>query len=92
MTSKWPNSEFLTNEVITVLKNAGGELSSADIDKFVISNLQIDPELLNQMHSGKRTEISYRLAWIRTKAKQLELIERTISGKWMLTKKGKLKS
>jgi hypothetical protein len=90
MSAKWPTSAVLTKEVLAVLRTSNGEVASSDIDRIVILNLNIDKDLLNQMRTETRTEISYRLAWVRTKAKQSQLIEKTQNRKWVITEKGRL--
>lgn len=89
MLSKWPTSSELTLHLLNVLVSLGGEANSSNIDKSVISKLNLDKELLEKMRTPTRSEISYRLAWIRTKAKQSELIEKTSARGWRITPKGK---
>ena len=44
-------------------------VSNKEIDAAVARFLDIPQHLLSKIHSGKRTEFQYRMAWARTKAK-----------------------
>ena len=60
-------------------------VSSKEINERVIQNLKLSEEQINLLHnSGKssRTEIAYRLAWVRTGLKKEGLISRHEDGKW----------
>lgn len=59
----------LVNPLLKVLAEAGRPLSNSEIEAAIIKNLQIPEHLVRLIHSGKRTELQYRLAWARTKAK-----------------------
>ena len=48
------------------------------------TDLEINSELATQIRSGNRTEVKYRLAWCRTKAKQQGLVERKPPNTWKL--------
>ena len=72
---KLPKSQDLVNPLIQVLSHAGRPLTNAEIELAIIEKLQIPPLLASVIHSGKRTELQYRLAWARTKAKSLGKIE-----------------
>ncbi len=43
--------------------------TNSEINKAVAEALKIPLNLLNEIHSGSRTEFQYRMAWARTKAK-----------------------
>jgi restriction system protein len=64
-----PKYVDLVNPLLKVLAEAGRPLSNSEIEAAIIKNLQIPEHLVRVIHSGKRTELQYRLAWARTKAK-----------------------
>ena len=88
MTVKFPDSSTLETSVLKAIKANGGLAKTAEIDKFVIEDLKLSSEQLVQIRSGNRTEIQYRLAWVRTKAKSRGLIEKVTNRTWKLTEKG----
>ena len=88
MTVTFPDSNTLEASVLKAIKASGGNAKTEDIDKFVGKDLQLSTEQLTQIRSGNRTEIQYRLAWVRTKAKSRGLIEKTANRTWKLTEKG----
>jgi restriction endonuclease Mrr len=84
MSVKFPDSSTLEASVIKALKANGGTARTEVIDKFVSDDLQLTQEQLAEIRSGNRTEIQYRLAWVRTKAKSRGLIEKTANRTWTL--------
>ena len=44
-------------------------MTNSEIENAVIKELAIPGRLVEVIHSGKRTELQYRLGWARTKAK-----------------------
>jgi restriction endonuclease Mrr len=84
MSVKCPDSSTLEASVIKALKANGGTARTEVIDKFVSDDLQLTQEQLAEIRSGNRTEIQYRLAWVRTKAKSRGLIEKTANRTWTL--------
>ena len=86
MTEKLPVSAQLESALLKVLREAGGPLKSTEIDEKVALELKLTPEQMAIFHSGSRTEISYRLAWVRTKAKKKGLLERLPTNKCILAK------
>lgn len=87
MTVKFPDSSALEASVIKALEANGGSARTDVIDKFVAEDLRLTPEQLGAIRSGNRTEIQYRLAWVRTKAKGRGLIEKTANRTWKLVSK-----
>lgn len=81
---KWPTSQELTETLLTVLRDMGGSGTASEIDKAVVSKLNLSVELLALKRDGNRGEIQYRLAWVRTKAKQKGLISRESNRVWKL--------
>ena len=88
MTVKFPDSSTLETSLLKAIKANGGIARTDEIDKFVSEDLKLSAEQLAQIRSGNRTEIQYRLAWVRTKAKSRGLIEKTANRPWKLTDKG----
>ena len=84
MTVKFPDTSTLEASVIRAIKANGGSARTEEIDKFVSEDLKLSSEQLAQIRSGNRTEIQYRLAWVRTKAKSRGLIEKTENRTWKL--------
>jgi restriction system protein len=64
-----PKYVDLVKPLLKVLAEAGTPLSNAEIEAAIIKDLQIPESLVSLIHSGQRTELQYRLAWARTKAK-----------------------
>jgi len=74
----------LVNPVIAVLTEAGKPLTNSEIESAIIEKLQISSSLASVIHSGTRTELQYRLAWARTKAKSLGRIDRPKRETWAI--------
>jgi len=66
---KLPRYQELIEPMLVFLKTHDGAATNKAIDEAVARNLRIPPNLLLEIHSGKRTEFQYRMAWARTKAK-----------------------
>jgi restriction system protein len=64
-----PKYVDLVKPLLKVLAEAGRPLSNHEIEAAIIKDLQIPDSLVSLIHSGRRTELQYRLAWARTKAK-----------------------
>ncbi|TRZ87078.1 MAG: hypothetical protein D4R83_03235 [Streptomycetaceae bacterium] len=84
MTSKMPTSVELNTSLLKILTQNPSGLTVREIDQAVIQDLGISSELAKQIRSGNRTEIQYRLAWCRTKAKKQGLVERMSPNTWKL--------
>lgn len=84
MSVNFPDSSILEASVIKALKSHGGIARTEVIDKFVCDDLKLTPEQRSEIRSGNRTEIQYRLAWVRTKAKGRGLIEKSANRTWKL--------
>ena len=84
MNSKMPTSSELSASLLKILAQHPDGLTVGDIDQAVIQDLGISSQLANQIRSGNRTEIKYRLAWCRTKAKKQGLVERKSPNTWKL--------
>jgi restriction system protein len=83
-----PKSQELLIPTLRVLSN-GETLSNVQIRSEVGKLLQIPNETMNLIHSGSRTELEYRLAWARTRARNDGLIESPNRSHWKITDKGR---
>ena len=79
-----PKYQDLISPMIRVLTDAGKPLSNSEIEAGVIAELNISINLSSEIHSGNRTELQYRLAWARTKAKSTGLIESPARETWRI--------
>lgn len=79
----------LFNPTLQALKRLGGSGSITEIEEAVIQVLGLSNDAANEIHSGTKTKLSYRLAWARTYLKNYELITNSSRGVWALTEKGK---
>jgi len=89
MNTLWPSSYELTKAILEVLVKFEGSATVEQLDKEVIDLLNLSSELKSKMRSGNRSEIQYRLAWVRTKAKQKGLITRESPKLWKITPEGR---
>jgi len=80
-----PKYQDLIKPLLSVLAAAGEPLTNAQIEKGVVSNLDIPESLSVLIHTGNRTELQYRLAWARTKAKSSGWIESPHRETWRIT-------
>ena len=88
MTEKWPTSAELTEAFLRVLSRSGGSANVTELDLGVIEEIKLSATLSEVKRSGNRGEIQYRLAWVRTKAKQNGLVTREADRNWKITDKG----
>ncbi len=66
---KLPRYQELIEPMLVFLRTHNGPANNSNIDDAVARILGIPENLLSEIHSGKRTEFQYRMAWARTKAK-----------------------
>ena len=66
---KLPRYQELIEPMLVFLKAHAAPATNAEINEAVAKILSIPQTLLSEIHSGKRTEFQYRMAWARTKAK-----------------------
>ena len=88
MSEKWPTSTELMEAFLSALSRLGGSANVSELDKAVIEAIKLSPTLLEIKRSGNRGEIQYRLAWVRTKARQNGLVTREANRNWKITDKG----
>jgi restriction system protein len=79
-----PRYVELIEPLLKVLTEAGKPLSNSQIEAAIIKDLQIPASLSSHIHSGNRTELQYRLAWARTKAKSSGKIVSTKRETWSI--------
>jgi restriction system protein len=89
MRTIWPSSSELTKAMLEVLVELGGSATVDQIDKGVIDLFDLSDDLKSKMRSENRSEIQYRLAWIRTKSKQKGLVTRESPKFWRITDMGR---
>lgn len=89
MENKWPSSARLTTTLLEVLVEMGDSGNVSEIDQAVQVKLNLSDDLINLMRSDTRSELRYRLAWVRTKAKSSGLVDRHSNRSWKITDKGK---
>ncbi len=83
----FPTSPQLESAVLNVLEK-NPNISSAMMDSIVSDTLKLSEEVRQLIHSGNRTELAYRLAWARTRAKKKGLIVQDQSNRtWNLATK-----
>jgi NAD-dependent SIR2 family protein deacetylase len=81
-----PSFDQIIKPVLLALKNLGGIAENDLIDEGVIKIMGLSKEISSILHGkGKRTEISYRIAWAKTYLKKYGLISNPSRGVWSLT-------
>jgi len=88
MPVNFPDSNTLEASVLRAIKAFGGSARTEQIDKFVSEDLNLTNEQVSLIRAGNRTEIQYRLAWVRTKAKSRGLIVKTANRTWKAIEPG----
>lgn len=83
-----PSSQNLVDPLLRVLNKSVNPMTNRELEVGVIDYLEIPDELVKLVHSGKRTELQYRLAWARTKAKSEGYICSPRREVWQLTLQG----
>lgn len=82
-----PQVDELYVPLIKSLKILGGSGNIEEINEKIYELEQYPDAALNIPHGDGRTEIEYRLAWARTKLKQLGILENSARSVWALTNK-----
>lgn len=83
-----PKYQDLILPMLKVLSRAGGPMTNEAIETAIVADLAIPNSLKTMIHSGKRTELQYRLAWARTKAKSMGWVSSPSREKWCITNQG----
>ena len=78
-----PNFNTLQGALLLMFKTFPGQtFTNLEIEKFVIQELGISENAQRIPREKSRTELQYRLAWARTKAKSAGLIVRNGTKSW----------
>jgi len=81
--SNLPNFSTLQEALLLMFKNFPNQsFTNEEIEKFVIRELGISEAAQQIAREKSRTELQYRLAWARTKAKGAGLIMRDGAKSW----------
>ncbi len=83
-----PKYQDLISPLLSVLSMAKKPLSNSEIEAGVIAKLNVPYVLSSMIHSGNRTELQYRLAWARTKAKSMGYISSPKRETWVICDEG----
>jgi len=83
-----PRSQELLQPTLIAISKLGGQAKIREIEFQVSQSLSLSEDSLLKVHSGSRTEFQYRMAWARTKAKSLGLLESPSREVWRLTQAG----
>ena len=81
---KLPKYQDLVPTLVKVMSMTGRPLTNSEIEARVIQELAIPESLTKIIYSGKRTELQFRLAWARTKAKSAGLISSPARETWRI--------
>lgn len=77
-----PKNSELAQLVAQIIRRSDGVATNEQIRTEVIKLLGLSEIAVSTIHSGKRTEIEYRLAWARTIAKKKNLIRSSGPKQW----------
>lgn len=83
-----PKYQDLISPMLQILTAAAKPLTNNEIELAIIAKIGIPGDLVSKVHSGKRTELQYRLAWARTKAKTCGWITNPKRETWCITPRG----
>lgn len=81
--SNLPSFNVLQEALLLMFKTFPGQsFTNLEIEKFVVQELGISDDAQKIPREKSRTELQYRLAWARTKAKGAGLIVRDDTKSW----------
>lgn len=83
-----PKHKNLFKPLIDALKELGGSGNNDEIVERIITNLNLNDEVINFRHSDYHTELEYQLGWTKTTLKNLGFVSNTKRKVWVLTQKG----
>lgn len=83
-----PTYDKLFNPLLVAIKKLGGSASIREQEQTVAEILNLNEREVNEIHSGNRTKLSYRLAWARNYLKRYGLLDNSQRGIWSLTAEG----
>lgn len=84
-----PPTQTLEWPAIKALRSLGGSGTVAEMEVEVADALRLTDSQRTLIRSGRRTELSYRLAWCRSCLKKVGVLENPRVGTWRLTPLGK---
>lgn len=87
-----PGVGALQGAILGALRNGGGSATVLDMLEHATREFGLSADQLAIVHDerrGKRSEVSYRMAWARTELRSRGLIEKVSHGCWVLTEKGR---
>lgn len=70
--------------LLALIETLGEEATAAVLDSAVADHFALTPEQRSFIHSGTRTELAYRCAWVRTAAKKDGMLIQTRARTWAL--------
>lgn len=84
-----PHEQKLMWPIITAMRELGGSARNTEIEQKVIEIENYSNELIAVMHTNLRqTKLQYRLAWARTRLKNIGALESRETTLWVLTDNG----
>ncbi len=85
-----PPRKDLYNPTISAIRSLGGSANIEEIKEQVIRDLNISDQAAEvTSNDGRRVELAYRLAWVRTVLKSHGIINNYERGIWSLTSQGR---
>jgi len=91
--SALPGVNQLADLILDVLRGTAlGTANVGEMHEAAVQHFSLDADQVAKAHDprrGRRTELSYRLAWGRTLLKNRGLVEQAARGTWRLTEAGK---
>ena len=79
-----PSVTDLYKPLLKALINLGGSGNIGEINEKVYEITKLPEDILSIPHGDGRTKVEYRLAWARTRLKNVGLLENTSRGIWIL--------
>ena len=80
------------NPILAVLRREGRPLTIEQLDRHVIAEMKLGPEVATIPHDVEkpdRSEVSYRIAWSRTYLKKAGFFDNPTRGQWGVSEKGR---
>lgn len=91
MTYTIPSQRQLMWPVLEAMRKLGGSAHNAEISEQVAEHEGFSEELMGVMHGvSSQSEIDYRLAWARTRLKEIGAVVNSSRGVWALTELGRM--
>lgn len=84
-----PRYTELMVPTFTALKKLGGSATNEEIYNFILKELNLPDEIVNEMHldDSSTTELEYQLAWARTYLKKYGALANSSRSVWTITPK-----